>query len=749
MLHHPTSALRALVALASILIPSLASAQPAASAEQGVRPRFGLALGGGSARGFAHIGVLQWFDEHRIPVDEIAGTSMGGLVGGFYATGMSPADIRQLMRTTDWDAMFQSDSPYEFKTFRRKQDKRAFPSPLEFGLKNGVTLPGGLNPGQQVALMLDRIALPYYAIATFDDLPTPFRCVATDLKSSEPIVLGRGPLSRAMRATMAIPGVFTPVTYDRWLLVDGGALNNVPVNVTRQMGADVVIAVNVSGELDTSGAGDQSLFTLLGRTIDTVMAAEVRKSLASADLVIVPNLKGLDSMSWRQSDELANRGYQAAAAMSAKLLRYAVSESEYSAFVAARRTRQRTAAPTPESVTVVGVLSREQQYIREELAHNVGRPVDPDRLALDILRIGGTDRYEHLTYEVVESPDGPSLLVTVHPKSHGPPFLDVGIDLNNVDSTNFAFNLAGRVTTYDRFGAGSELRTNFVLGTRQAVGAELYKPIAATPLFVAPRLYFSRAGRNEYVDEALVAEHWVKRAGGGIDVGISGGRYAELRLGYDIADVRARLNVGNPTLPEVVGLEQVATAQMLLDGQDSPIVPSHGVRVGMTLKRYFEEPNPVAQGTLTAHENSPRRFWQAEVRASAFERVRGQDRVFGIAGGGTSFGAHPLYDDFSLGGPMRMGAFNTDELRGANYLLGVAGYLRRTGRLTDVIGGNVFVGGWIEAGSAFADWKTAAWHGDVAVGVVVETLIGPVFAGGSVAFGGQNRLYVSLGPLFR
>jgi NTE family protein len=219
---------------AGLVLGAPALAQPAPpGAPPGERPRVGLALGGGSARGLAHIGVLEWFERHRIPVDVIAGTSTGGLIAGAYASGMTPAEIRELMRTTDWDLMFLADSPFRYKTFRRKQDARAFPSQLEFGLKGGFQFPGGLNPGQQVSLLLDRIAAPYSDLRSFDDLPTPFRCVATDLRRSEVVVLQRGPLARAMRATMAIPGVFTPVSYDDWLLVDGGTLNNIPADVVR------------------------------------------------------------------------------------------------------------------------------------------------------------------------------------------------------------------------------------------------------------------------------------------------------------------------------------------------------------------------------------------------------------------------------------------------------------------------------------------------------------------------------------
>ena len=186
-----------LVAAASVQGQTPVPQAPAAARKQKVdlgRQRIGLALGGGSARGIAHIGVLEWFEEHHIPIDYIVGTSMGGLVAGAYASGMTPAEIKKLMEDADWDLMFLSDSPYRFKTFRRKQDKREFPSQIEFGLKHGLGLPGALNPGQQVALMLDQIALPYGDLQSFDDLPTPFRAVATDLRKGDVVVLNGPPL---------------------------------------------------------------------------------------------------------------------------------------------------------------------------------------------------------------------------------------------------------------------------------------------------------------------------------------------------------------------------------------------------------------------------------------------------------------------------------------------------------------------------------------------------------------------------
>jgi NTE family protein len=713
------------------------------------RPRIGLALGGGSAKGLAHIGVLRWFDEHRIPVDVVSGTSMGGLVGGAFATGRTPAEIATQMRETDWDAMFNSDSPFSDKTFRRKEDKRAFPSSLEFGLKHGFRLPNGLNPGQQVELMLDEIALPYYDLRSFDDLPTPFRCVATDLHTAEVIVLGEGRLAEAMRATMSLPGIFSPVEHGDRLLVDGGTLNNVPADVARDMGADVVIAVDVGAETKEEREAQPSMFTLLGQTIDTMMRAWTKRALEAATVVIRPQLDGLNSLSYRQSDEVAERGYQAAEQLAGTLLQYAVSEEEYRKYLATRESRRRTKRPTLLSIEVRGVPDGEQQFVRRALTGNLGKPIDSRRVAHDILRVSGTDRYECLTYWIVSGPLGAGLVVDVRLKSYGPPFLAMSLNANSADSSNFSLDVAGRLTMYDTFGRGSEVRVDATVGTRKRAYVEVYRPIGNSRLFVAPRGGFDVTSSNVYASGAWIGEYRVGWAGAGVDLGVDAGRRVEMRLGYDVMHLDGRVHVGDPTLPEVEGAEQFATASLAYDGQDAPVVPSRGVYARAAVRRFFSSAGIVTASGAPLDMPNPRSFWQAEVGGSWFQRVNSRDRLFSVFGAGTSFGAEPLIDGFSLGGPFRLGAYNTDELGGSNYLLGTIGWLRRLTRLPDFVGGNISAGGWLEGGSAFRGLASAEWHGNASAGLILETMLGPIFVGGSLGFDGHNRLYVSIGQMFR
>ena len=209
------------------------------------RSRIGLALSGGGALGLAEIGVIQWIEEHHIPVDRIAGTSMGSVIGAMYATGMSPDEIRDFALQVNWDQALLPEPMYRDLSFRRKQDRRDFLVKAPLGLKQGLEGPNGYNPGQGVGLLLDRIAFPQSTISSFDDLPIPFRCVATDMQSGEAIVLHDGPLAEAVRASMAIPGIFTPVEVKGRMLADGGMVQNIPVETVRAMNADVVIAVEL------------------------------------------------------------------------------------------------------------------------------------------------------------------------------------------------------------------------------------------------------------------------------------------------------------------------------------------------------------------------------------------------------------------------------------------------------------------------------------------------------------------------
>src|ERR1700747_1229377 len=306
------------LAFAIFLLPLFAAAQensanpPAAPSPQEKRPRakIGVALEGGGALGLAHIGVLQWFDDHHIPIDYIAGTSMGGLVGGLYATGRTPKELEEIVDQQNWDIIIGGKTPYQDLSFRRKEDARDYPTFIQIGLKKGLRLPAGLNAGHQISLLIDRETLPYASLTSFDELPTPYRCVATDLVSGKEVIFKDGRLSQAMRATISIPGLFNPVRRDNHVLVDGGLVGNLPTDVVRNMGAQVVIAIH----LEVSPAKPeeiQSFFGVLGRSVDVIVRENEIRGLSKADLVVNVDLHEYGSLEYQKSQAIIAVGLQA------------------------------------------------------------------------------------------------------------------------------------------------------------------------------------------------------------------------------------------------------------------------------------------------------------------------------------------------------------------------------------------------------------------------------------------------------
>src|SRR6266699_6339546 len=292
---------------------TLAPANPlpaATKTPQRHRPTIGVALEGGGEMGLAHIGVLKWFEEHHIPVDYVAGTSMGGLVGGFYATGMSPDELKTLIDGMDWRKILSDRTPYEDLAFRRKEDQRAYPNSLIFGLRHGLSLPAGLNAGHQIGLLIDRVTLPYDEVPSFDALPVPFRCVATDLVSQKPYVFKDGSLAVALRATISIPGAFSPVNDGKAVFVDGGLVDNLPTDVVRQMGAEIVIAIHLE-PAPVSAKDIQSVFSVLNHSVRVLLEENEVRSLAQADAVVSVPLAEFTTVDYAKSGQIMKRGYDA------------------------------------------------------------------------------------------------------------------------------------------------------------------------------------------------------------------------------------------------------------------------------------------------------------------------------------------------------------------------------------------------------------------------------------------------------
>jgi NTE family protein len=635
-------------------------------------------------------------------------------------------------------------SPFRYKNIRRKDDARDYPSRIEFGIKRGISMPLALNSGQHVDYLLARIAGPYGALASFDELPTPFRAVAVDLVTAQAVILDRGGLASAMRATMSLPGIFPPVERDGRVLVDGGALNNVPADIVRAMGADVVVAINV-GFMGDAREVSRSMIGLMGQTVDVMMQVGARAAMKSADIVINPPLVGFASMDWRRSEALAADGYRAAEAMKDRLLPLAVDDAQWAAYGARRRARRQTDWPAPQFVRVTGAAPSDAARIEKVMAPRVGRPLDIATLESDLEALAGLDRYETVGWRLDMVDGKPGLLVEARPKAHAPPFLMLGVSLQNTTSDDFTFQLAGRYLTFDAVGSGSELRIDGKAGAQPSLGAELYRPIGDTALFVTAGAGIRGRTINFITEDVVTARYSEFRAIVDLGVGVDLGRDSDVRFDMAVGRLNANVDAGDPELPELHGQETRARLSWRYDGQDSPVVPSRGVRSLARLDHIFDAPDvPADFASVRSNDD----VTQIELGGSAFWSVRRRDRLFLVGGGGATWG-HPLpTEQFQLGSPLRLGAYDIGEFRGDHYAVLTAGYLRGIGRLPDFLGGSIFAGGWLENGSAFDDIDDAKLRTNVSVGVLGDTLVGPVLLGGSFDFSGAWRYYIAIGRLF-
>jgi NTE family protein len=705
------------------------------------RPRIGLALSGGGASALAEIGVIGWMEENHIPVDRIAGTSMGSIIGAMYATGMSPDEIQKFAEEIDWDEAFLPEPVYRQLSYRRKQDRRDFLIAAPLGLKHGLSGPNGFNSGQGVGLLLDRIAFPESGVASFDDLPIPFRCVATDMLSGEGVVLRNGPLAQAVRASMAIPGVFTPVEINGRVLADGGMVQNIPVETVLAMDADAVIAV----ELRLPPGKVKELETLTGvltRAVDVMITQNERRSLMLAKANVSISMAGFDATDYSRVKELVDLGYRTAAGQSGALLPYAIKDpAEWREYLAARAARKHQQPDKVETVEVVGADPDTDRRIQNRLSKALRGPLDLSKVDRQLTRIAGEGQFDRLGYEGFTQNGVPALRVTTHEKSYGPPFIDLAVNVDGSGVAAFDFSAGARVTFMDVAHHGGEWRNDVLFGSSNLAASEFYQPLGQSPFFVAPYAFASKFARNSFSGLTRVAVFGDERAGGGFDIGYNFGRRSELRVGYEIFDGKLSPLIGASGLPIVDGSTGEFRARYVWDGDDSPSVPSRGTRLVVTASRVLQSPG-------LAHS-----IGQLDLQTASFVPISPKASLFFDISGGTTFhGSAGPFQVFALGGPFRLGAYLPYEFVGNNYAYASLGFRRELYRLPALVGKKIYWGGWYEAGTAFGttteDPGPVVVRGTFNLGVIADTIVGPIAVAGSVSPTGQSRVNFSIGRIF-
>ncbi|RPI27704.1 MAG: hypothetical protein EHM61_07595 [Acidobacteria bacterium] len=699
------------------------------------RPRIGLTLAGGSARGLAHLGVLTWLGEHRVPVDCVAGTSMGGLVGGLYAAGFDYEEIREFIQQIDWTRTLRPDPAFRDLTYRRKEDRREFPNQLELGLKDGVNLPGGLSPCHEIGLLLSRFTNPYGGLTSFDELPTPFRTVAVDLKDGTEYVFQEGSLFDALRATMAIPGVFSPWIIGGRTLVDGGLLNNLPVDVVKGMGAEVIIAVPLKSHVIASEKMPSSLTGIAGRSLDVMIGGTELRHISLADIVVSPDVAGFGSADFHRWRELADLGYKATAQKARELEPLALSEQEWRQYLEERRARRRVAPARPAFLALEASDGRTTEAVDRELARWVAAPYATGPLETALTWITGWGRFEAADYESCERRGLQGYQVNLREKKHGPPFLNSLILLDGSQSDGVRLGLGARLTFLDVPGAFSEWRSDVNFGILNRLSTELYWRAGATRWFVAPRGFYENSDFDVYREGKRQLSVEFREPGAGLDVGYAGGRTDEVRFGYQVSRLAASQSLGTATFPDAKGILSQWRVRWTHEGQDSAMVPRHGLRA-------VNEVRWVAQSPLT-----DRRYAQLQSRFSWAAPIKRRNTILASLEGGFATDDQIPYPVFSLGGPYRLSALSRDEMFGSRYYYASVLALRLLTE-REGIAGNFHLGVIYEAGRAFRLDQPAKPYHDVAVGIVGETPLGLVFFGPSYGQDGQWKISFRLGRLF-
>ena len=718
------------------LIPGRSCAQdrPAAA---GRHPTIGVALEGGGAKGLAHIGVLQWFEDNHIPVDFIAGTSMGGLIGGFYATGYRPPEIRDIVEQLDWNQVLSGAILYPDLSFRRKQDLRDYPNSLELGLRHGVSLPSGLNSGQSVLALMDRYMLPYANPTNFNDLPVPFRCVATDLISGKPVVFSNGSLSEALRATMSIPAVFAPLRKPGEIYADGGLLDNLPTDVVKQMGADIVIGVHLA-VAPTNPQTVRSLLSVANASTGVMISANELRGMEHADILITVDVAGYTTLDFSKTEQIIPKGFEAARDKASLLSRFSLSPEEWNRYLSQREAKRAKFVPTPQFIEVTGTTRELKDQIQDAFASNVGQPIDRTRIENEISDVMGLGRFNSIGYSLIERDGKTGLQIEVEPKLTSPPWLKPGFAIDGADPYNVGFTFASRITFLDVGGYRSEVRIDLAAGSMYGARGEYYHPFTpSTRWFIAPQIFAANNPINLYSGNNLLAEYRLKTAGGGADVGITFDRFSELRLGYTAGYLDATRRIGSALLPTVNGRTGATSLRFLTDHRDNPVIP----RTGTSLLGGFQ--------WIDANPGATQQFPSASLQLQGFLPVSNPGSIYGIAEGGSTFGyQHTGIPQFFLGGPNRLAAFGVDQFLVNQYWYGRVGYLHRIGQLPTFLGNGVYVTGAYEIAKPYGLNNAISLPQDGVVGVITETIFGPMLIGASYGNDGNRKWFFQLGRVF-
>jgi len=742
-------------ALFAVLCLGLAAALPAQEATPSGaagRPRIGLVLSGGGARGAAHIGVLKVLEENHVPVDVIAGTSMGAVVGGLYASGLSAADVERVMTSVDWQDAFRDSPPRSSLNFRRKLEDQNYLVKFPLGLKGGrFRLPRGLVQGQKLTQILRGLTLPVAQIQNFDDLAIPFRAVATDIVTGDRVIIDHGDLTTAMRASLSAPGVFSPVESEGRLLVDGGLSSNLPIDVARDMGVDILIVVDCGfpllerGKLESVATVSNQMLAILIRH----NTAEQRKTLKATDVVIDPALGDFSSLDFTAHTKAMRIGEEAARGQTQRLAALGIPAEEFERILAARAAR-RSGMPEIKFLRVEQGSERYAGAIESLFSDQVGKPVNVPKLENRVGELYGQGNLEIFDYRLVQgeapadgSEPGYGLALTTRRNSWGPNYLRFGLQLQNDFEGNSSFNAAARTTMAEITKYGGEWVVDLQVGETPRVSTEVYLPVGyRSRWFVMPHAEFQiRTLPLVTAEEDILAEYRVRTTDFGVDLGRELGNYGEIRVGAGRTIGSARVRVGDPLLPPSEFDTHNFFSEFRYDTLDNVNFPRRGASFQLGWRGEREGGGDSQDADLMVFDQLYAHSWG---RHTAI--------LWTSAGTRLDNDADVLRSYFSLGGFFNMSGIAPETLVGPHFAIARGIYYRQVGRRGQgFLNVPVYVGTSLEVGNVWTSrhdvsLESARTNGSLFIGL--DTLLGPVYFATGFDEGGGSAYYLFLGRTF-
>jgi len=732
-----------IVSTVLLLASNLQPVAAATTVESGdtSRPKIGLALSGGGARGAAHIGVIRVLEENNVPIDYIAGTSMGSIVGGLYSSGMTLDEIETALGSIDWDGVFDDQTPRSDRSFRRKRDDDLYLFKFKPGFNDGeLDLPQGLVQGQKIDLELARFVLPVASIDDYDDFMIPFRAVATDIGTGEEVVIGSGNLAFAIRASMSIPAAFAPaVDREGRMLVDGGTANNLPINVVRDMGADIVIAVDISTpllkqeEIDSVLLIAQQLTGLLTRR----NVEEQIATLTESDIFIVPDLGDVSTTDFKEFRKAIPPGRAATEAQLASIRRLSLPDAEYQAYQASL-TRLGGEPPVIDRINLENNSRLSDAYIMSRVVDTaVGKPLDVGALETDLGKIYGLELFQNVRYSVSEDGGETVLNVQVDERSWGPGYLQFGAEYDSNGDGENRFNLG---VTYLKTGlnpSGGEWRTGLQFGSEWALVTEIHQPFGVShKYFVNPSIGYQQRLVDVIENSDITASYRIEEALAELGAGREFGTWGEARVGIRYSDGEAKREIGGPSFTDIPFNRGEVFARLSMDEFDNFNIPLQG--------------SVVTVEWLGSREGlgADSKFDQLNTEASiAFTRNRNTFVATGLYNA-TISGTAPIQNLNPLGGFGRLSGLTAGEISGQHTALALLGYYRR---LNDNPALPMYAGMTVETGNAWDNRSDISLSDSITAGslfLAVNSVIGPVYLAYGRTEGAEEAYYFFLGRPF-